>query len=334
MRGISNTGTDTPATFGGPKFKPRQLSHAAEGGTRWSTFGVNSEYRRLRRVLLAVPGPELAVVGAADESLFLDVVSVERAREQYEALKTAYEKAGVIVVPAQSSVLPPPNFIFLRDAVFPTPEGMLIGRLASEQRAGEERQVAEVLALAGLPIVGMVIGDGLFEAADALWYEPDRVLIATGKRTNARGAAMVATLLAMQGVTTHIVQSDSGVLQHLLGVLQLVDERMAVADGRRCPPAVLKLLRQLDYQIVCVDDEEELLQHRALNFVVLEPRRVLMPSNAPRTRAALGRAGIDATAVDVSEYIKAGGGMACATAVLEREPCVGSSDRIQNREIQ
>ena len=48
----------TEATYGGPGWQPRTLSHAEELGSLWHACGVSSEITPLRQVLLAWPGAE------------------------------------------------------------------------------------------------------------------------------------------------------------------------------------------------------------------------------------------------------------------------------------
>ncbi len=55
--------------------------------------------------------------------------------------------------------------------MFMTPEGAIITRPGMATRRGEERYVAQALAKLGLPILRTIVGDGLFEGANAMWID-------------------------------------------------------------------------------------------------------------------------------------------------------------------
>ncbi len=57
-----------------------------------------------------------------------------------------------------------------------------------------------------------------------------------------------------------------------------------------------------------------------MNFVALAPGEILMPTGGDRMREVYERAGVRCHTVDVSELIKAGGGIHCMTGFLRREP--------------
>jgi N-dimethylarginine dimethylaminohydrolase len=66
--------------------------------------------------------------------------------------------------------------------------------------------------------------------------------------------------------------------------------------------------------------DEELTRRRGMNFVAVGPSAVLMPSGCPGIRRRLEMEGISARCVDVGEYLKAAGGLACLTGILSRDP--------------
>lgn len=56
-----------------------------------------------------------------------------------------------------------------------------------------------------------------------------------------------------------------------------------------------------------------------MNVVALAPGEVLMPSGGDRLRAAYEAAGVVCHEVEVTELIRAGGGLHCLTGVLKRD---------------
>ena len=257
-------------------------------------------------------------LAAPDRAQMLAPLDVGRARQQHDALAQAYRDAGVAVYYVEPAETPPPNLMFVADLMFMTPEGAILGRPASTVRAGEERFVARQLAELGIPILHSVRGRGTFEGADAAWIDPRTVLLATGLRTNAEGAAQVTSLLQEMGVEVVPVGLPYGVM-HLMGQLRFADRNLAIAWAGRVPYAAVEALRARGYTVLFLPDEEEAVRGMALNFVTLGPRRILMPAGNPITQTFYQDAGIVCQTVEVDELLKAAGGIGCLTGVLERE---------------
>ena len=307
------------ATFGGPGWSPRELSHAAEvaAGDLWGPCGVRSEWAPLRAVALATPGDRLGDVADPDSLLLLEAPDLDVMRGQTSAAVRFYEGRGIRVHLLQADEPAPPNLIFMRDLFFMTPEGAILGRMAGAVRAGEERFAAQALSAAGVPILATVRGEGLFEGADALWLDGDTVLIGVGFRTNEAGADQVEGVLADQGISLLRVPLPKGP-QHLLGAVNRVDEDLAVALEERLTPQITTVLSERGVKLVTIPEGLEGPGNWGVNFVTLGPRSVVMPAGYPRTRELLETHGVDTSAIEVSEYLKAAGGPGCFTGILHR----------------
>jgi N-dimethylarginine dimethylaminohydrolase len=199
-----------------------------------------------------------------------------------------------------------------------TPGGAVVARMASAQRAGEERHAALALATAGFPILATVAGTATFEGADALWFDPGTVVVGTGFRTSGGGVSAVRAVLRDQGVDVVEVPLGPGV-QHLLGAVTLLDERLAAIHATGATPQLRELLSRRGYRLVEFPVDRELTEGRGMNFVTLGPRRVLMPAGCPAARRRLESAGVDVECVEIGEYLKAAGGLGCLTAILTRD---------------
>jgi len=312
-----------PATFpayGGPGWRPRGRRLKEELGSLWGRCGLDSEWGRLRTVLLHRPGGEMEAVGPDPAgSLMLEAPDPALMQRQHDALAQAYRTAGVEVRYVAPPVVPPPNQLFAADLLAMTPEGAILGRPASEVRAGEERWVARALAEMGIPILRSVSGVGTFEGADLMWLDPRRALLAQGLRTNREGAAQVEAVLEELGVEVHRTHLPPGTM-HLMGQLRIPDRELAVAWPGRLPEDARDLLTNLGYTVCDIPDEGEARTGFALNFVTLAPGRILLPGGSPVTRAYYQDLGIECVTVDVRELAKAAGGIGCLTGILEREP--------------
>jgi arginine deiminase len=306
------------AAFGGDNFSPRTTSLQEEIGSLWQACGIHDEYSTLRAVLLHRPGPELADLDDADAALMLSVPDAARAAAQHDGLTAAYRAEGVAVAFVEPALQPPPNQMFVADLMFMTPEGAIVGRPASNVRAGEERWVARRLADLGIPILRGIGGTGTFEGADAMWLDHETVLIGRGLRTNRSGAAQVAAVLADLDVRTIEVDLSSEAM-HLMGQIRIVDRDLAFVVAGHTPWFAVTALRDRDYDVQPFPDAAEMHSGFAHNFVTLGPRHILMPSDNPLSQARYEDLGVRCTTVPTDELFKAAGGIGCLSGVLHRD---------------
>lgn len=307
------------AAYGGEKWSPRTKPLRDEMPEVWGDWGSSSEHGKLRAVLLKRPGPELDNIEDYDAVQMRDDVDSALARQQHDRMADAYEAHGVAVHYVENGRIDKPNSFFIRDLMLMTPEGAIIARPASTVRAGEERFVAEALGRLGVPILMSVHGEGTFEGADVSWIDEDLCFLAEGLRTNREGADQVERILREIGVKDVVrVQLPWGAM-HLDGLLNILDNDLAVVWPRRTPYPVARTLLERGFRLLEVVDEDEAHHRLPMNFVTLEPGKVLMPTGAEKMRAVYQEHGVECIEVEVSELIKAGGGIHCMTGFLKRE---------------
>jgi N-dimethylarginine dimethylaminohydrolase len=269
-------------------------------------------------VLLAAPPDSLGTIDEAQRFLMRERVDLAAMRAQLDTLVEVFREEGVTATVAAMPKDAPPNVIFMRDLFLATPDGALVGRTASGQRAGEERHATVALAGVGVPILATVAGKGTLECADVLWLDEETVVVGVGFRTNAAGADEVARVLAEQGASVVRVQLGAGV-QHLLGSLMLLDHRLAAVHATAAGPELRAVLRERDYRLIELPPDEELTRARGMNMVTLRPGQVLMPTGAPSMRRTLESAGVEVRTVEVGEYVKADGALGCLTGIVSRD---------------
>jgi N-dimethylarginine dimethylaminohydrolase len=308
-----------PSTLGGPGWRARKTSHAEEMGRGdvWKRCGLDNEYQTLRAILISRPSPRLADITAPNEWLMLEKLELPKLETQMRSIASFFESHGV-AVHVDATGAPPPNYLFMRDLFFMTPQGAVLARPAAEQRASEERYAAAALAALGVPILRTMVGSAHFEGADALWIRPDHVLVGVGRRTNEEALHELRAVLAKMGVTADSVEVPAHA-QHLLGLLVPVDDRTCLVDAARTPEAIKRRLQDLGMTLLELEDRAELSERRAMNVVVLGPRRLVMPAGCPRSRRALENAGIEIFELEVGEYIKAGGALGCLVGIVHRD---------------
>jgi len=306
------------AAYGGPGWRPRTRPLSREIGEIWGACGIDSEWAPLRAIVLHRPGAEFEGLEDPDATLMLERPDPERVVAQHDAMADAYRTHGVEVHYVDPPVSPPPNQIFCADLMFMTPSGVIVGRPASTVRAGEERWLARRLADLGVPILRSVAGTATFEGADACWLDPGTVLVGRGLRTNLEGACRVAATLTELGVD--VIQVDlPHASMHLMGEIRIVDEDLAFCRPNRTPWAAVQALEERGYEVRFFPDEEECRTGMGHNFVVLGPRKILVPAGNPRSIHAYEEAGVECVTVEMDELVKAAGAVGCLTGVVERD---------------
>lgn len=185
-------------------------------------------------------------------------------------------------------------------------------------RAGEEREVARRPADLGVPILRSISGQATFEGADAAWLDAKTVAVAHGLRTNLRGIAQIAEVLADMQVEVIAADLPFGTM-HLMGLLRIVDRDLAVAWPRRTPHVVVESCRARGMQVIFLPEVDDFQMNRAVNFVTLGPRRILLEAGYTKVQEFYERHGIECITVAASELVKAAGGFGCLTGVLQRD---------------
>lgn len=311
------------SAYQGKGWRPRVHPHSHDlNGRLWSHFRVNSEWARLKAVLLYSPSnAEIRKIREPHQVQHLRRLSHQKLKAEYSKIKKTYRALGIEVheIQLDDGRLAPPNLMFVRDLFFGTPEGAVISRMASQVRAGEEKYALISLAKLNIPILTTMRGDSLFEGADALWLNPKTVLCGVGARTNLSALVHLRALLKEQDVQTMPIRMPAGV-QHLLGILQIVDRHMAVVRIEKAPRKLLRALRANCFDIVPVKESEEVVFRLGMNFVTVAPKKVVMAADCPHLRSQLEKAGVEVLAqLPIGQLTNAAGGLGCATGILARE---------------
>jgi arginine deiminase len=92
-----------------------------------------------------------------------------------------------------------------------------------------------------------------------------------------------------------------------------------VARPRRTPHVVVQACRDRGMQVLFLPVVDEHQMNRAVNFVTLGPRRVLLEAGYTMVQEFYERHDIECVTVAASEFVKAAGGFGCLTGVLQRD---------------
>jgi N-dimethylarginine dimethylaminohydrolase len=306
------------SAYGGEGWQPRSRLHGAEIGDLWAPCGIDTEWAPLEAVLLHKPGEELAASHNDPSAVqMLAPLDLAVARQEHDAMADAYRAAGVEVHYVDPAVAPSPNQMFCADLFVMTPQGAILARPASDVRAGEERWVARRLADLGVPILKTLTGEATFEGADLMWLDAKTAIIGRGLRTNQPAIDQITSVLSELGIDVLAVDMPYGTM-HLMGMLRIADRSLAIAWPRRTPHAAVSALQDRGYTVAFLPDLDEAECNRAMNFVTLGPRHILMVEGNERTQGFYVSLGIDCTTSPADELAKAAGAIGCLSGIVRR----------------
>ncbi len=308
-------------------------------GEKW---GAQSSVGKLKRVLVHKPGEEAASPIIRKDPMFFNlpegVTNLEKMQKQHDMLVEALknEKVKVEYLEPKNPLIgtygvPLRSACYTRESVV-IKGGAIIERPAPAYKKGLEVFHAKRLMELGCPILYTVHGKGCFEASN-LWFidrKGEKVIIATGLRTNMEGINQIKPILEMSGVKeVHIahlpgylktrkwqVGSSSGIF-HLDMTFGMADENLAVIYPGGVGYDTIQYLERNKINLVEVPEKE--LRNCAPNILPISPGKVIIPSGNPKTSKELRKEGVDVIEVELSEFVKGGGGPRCLTLDLVRD---------------
>jgi dimethylargininase len=255
-------------------------------------FGGHSMIAPLRRALVHLPGPEFTtenwraygLEGDADRSA---------ATEEHERFLDILRARGVELefLDEHASVQCTATF----DPALITDAGAVILTSGRPERRAETFPMARKLLELDIPIIGWVGGLGSMDAGDSFWLDRDTLLVGRSYRTNDEGFHQLRR--ALDGIAQTVQQLElphwegPGKVLHLMSVVSLVDEDLAVVYPRAAPIRLLELLHEREYRIVEVPDAE--FETQGANVLALEPGCAVICAGNPRTSAGLRDAGAE-----------------------------------------
>ncbi len=279
----------------------------------------------LRRVLVASPGAagwsepdradrwrDLGYTHPPDGAL---------AARQHEALRAILLAAGAEVVELPCAGALSLDSIYVHDPSLMTDHGAICLRMGKRQRAPEPDSHLAWFGSAGIPLLGAITPPGVAEAGDLVWLGEGRLLAGRGYRTNDAGIGQLRALLAPRGVEVISTPIPHGrgpaVCLHLMSLMSMLDEGVALVDAELLAVETMELLERLGFQLVGIDPAERATQ--AANVLSLGQRRLAAIDENIRTIGRLREAGFDVGTFPGSEICQnGGGGPTCLTRPILR----------------
>ena len=193
-----------------------------------------------------------------------------------------------------------PDSTFVEDTAILMEHGALLSRPGAPSRAGEVKQMRQVLE-SFYPAVDEISAPGTLDGGD-ICEAGNHFFIGVSERTNEAGAQQLAAWLAQRGVTSSCIdiRGMSGLLHLKSGIAYLGDGRLVVVD------ALARCASFEGYQVILAPAGEEY----AANCVRINDF-VLVVANFPRFATIIQELGYRTIQLDMSEYRKMDGGLSC-----------------------
>lgn len=283
-------------------------------------YGSQSMVAPLRRVLVRRPDATFAVDDpetwhyAARPDLAL-------AQQEHDALVAQLQQAGAEIIYHDAPQAGRADAIFVFDPVLVTDQGAILLSMGKPQRRDEEEALGRRLEELGIPVLYRLHGEARAEGGDLLWLDHDTLAVGQGFRTNAEGLRQLRETLAEIGVSVIPVELPyyTGPLAclHLLSLISIVDDRMAVVYPPLLSVPFWQELQQRNFQLIEVPDAE--FATMGPNVLALAPRHCLMLEGNPITQARLQEHGCQVATYRGNEIsLKAEGGATCLTRPILR----------------
>jgi N-dimethylarginine dimethylaminohydrolase len=283
------------------------------------TWGADSEYGRLRDVLLGPPDNfRWLPTSAISKATLASGAKFDRelALAQHRELVAAYEQAEVRVHKLEPDPALPYQ-VFARDSSVMTPTGAVVTQMAQPWRRGEYAEVIGFYQRNEIPIAGMVTA-GSLEGGDVCMVEPGVMLIGNGEeRTTVDAARQLAGWVEAEGWEVRIEPIPSQFL-HIDVLVSVLAPKLAAVCVESASGALVAWLRGKGFEILEVSTAEAF--KLGVNAISLGDERVLSSAGSAKLNERLRALGLEVLDPDLSMFTMGGGGAHCLAQALDRDP--------------
>jgi dimethylargininase len=303
------------SSFMNTPWSMRSLVRACYG--RSMDFGGQSAVATLRRALVRPPHPD--DIAAWRDYGWMAEPDPERIVREHKVFREVLAAAGTEVILGETRVSGDPDAAYACDPVLMTDLGALLLRPGKEGRRREPEALGADLQSAGVPVAGVMDEPATAEGGDLLWLDRETLAVGRSYRTNDQGVEWLRKQLPDVQVLAFDLPHlrGPGDLLHLLSLISLLDEDLAVVYPSLLPARLVELLSDRGVQLVEVPDEE--FGSHAPNVLALGPRRAVMLDGNPGTRRRLEAAGVELRTYPADELAAKGlGGPTCLTVPILR----------------
>lgn len=310
--------------------------------TMLNQYGAQSEYGKLVKTVMHIPGEEINLVNGDNRKdyLFREVPDLEKIREEHYKLMDTLKNEGVEIILIEEILKNTdyieiikmcPNAFFTRDTGTVTKIGAIIGRMAKPCRSPEPLIMMETLKRIGVPIALKIEAPATFEGGDAVWLDEETLMIGYETRTSEDAVNIIVKKVLGKIAKRVIAVPLTKDRVHLDGTLMILSDKVAVSRVRGIsmyPSRIYqeksmklinlpKWLENQGYEIIEVKKREDRLF--GANLLCIGNNKVLSYSWNRRIMKELEKRGFDVIGIDGYELIKAGGGLHCMVLPILRK---------------
>jgi arginine deiminase len=304
-------------------------------------FGAQTEYGRLRKVLMHRPTEDLRRITPSnkDSYLFRDVVYWRAFQREHDAFTEALRGEGVEVILLEdllegrdreiASRLP--NLVYTRDICSVTYLGALVLRMTYQARYPEPLLVGKAMDRLGIPIALRVAPPGTVEGGDFVYLDRETLMIGFGTRTNEAGLEMVKGALLGKAIKELLAVPLPSFRVHLDGGLMILAPDLALIHkpSLEMYPAYLysedgvelifveDFLRERGIELIYADDAE--VRQFGTNIVGIGGGKCVSYEWNERIISELEDRGMDVIRIPGSQLSLGGGGPHCMTCPILRD---------------
>ena len=276
----------------------------------------------LRRVLVRRPD---AAFGNADPARwhYASKINLDIVQREHDDFCDLLHRAGAEVIYHDLDLPEHADAIFTFDPSLMTTAGAILLSMGKSLRRGEEAAQGRMFEKLGIPIYAKLDGDARAEGGDTLWLDERTLAVGIGFRTNRKGAQQLHDHL--RPLSVEVLAYDlpyftgPDACLHLLSLISIVDEKLAVVYPPLLPVALWQELDRRGFRLVEAP-QHEFEKSQATNVLATKPGECIMLEGNPITQQRLIDAGCEVQTYRGYELsFKAEGGATCLTRPIWRE---------------
>lgn len=257
---------------------------------------------------------------------------------QHAQLRTTLQNHGIQVIDVLEMQLPEstralirqsPNMSFTRDSAICLPQGGIILRMATKERAHEPTVMENVYRVLDIPILARIPEGMVVEGGDMIFAKEDALFMGYGPRTSLAGVEYVWDFLMAHsgGISEIVALQISPERINLDGVLMPLSPSLVLADlsaihgkailyrrGEKTSVEFREYLRQRGFDLLEIPRSEGFML--ATNLVHLGGNKVVAYEHNHKTNDQLERIGFTVLRISGGELVKGSGGPRCMTNVI------------------
>ena len=307
-------------------------------------YGAQTEYGKLKRVLMHRPGVELQQV--RDDSAraygFRRPVDSALFQAEYDNLVESISEAGAEVVlltdvlkdepDALAYIARRPNMCYTRDLAVVTHAGVILLSMALKGRKGDPWVIGLAMQKLGVPVLGEIQAPGLLEGGGIQFIDERTAVVALCDRANEVAIRQFCDLtlgVCLDEVVMVMVQEGN---IHIDGQLMFVGPKLALghlASLDLHPTVVYRAGRRPEYTyfsdytskrgVELIQTSAQEREQMCINYVATAPLQAVGWSWATRLTQEIEKRGGKIWSVDGDELVNGNGGPHCLTCPIERE---------------